>query len=161
MQTILVQDEPRGASQLVEIPVTAGSNRIALPDVQQLRSTVNSQVIIKKIRLIPPTVLTNGITINAANATVAELQKMTLVLYSEMWQKGQYIPLLTFNDFNNSGTAPNRFASTALNNWKRVDWSQSFLQLGNGLVTVGNYVVMLDVEYIKLNAQNVEIEGPQ
>lgn len=160
---ILVQEEPRGPSQLVEIPVpTNGASKVFLPDIQQLRSTAGETIIVKAIRLITVDVLTGGIISLAANAPITELQKLTLVLYCEGWEKGENIPLLTLNDMQAPGsTAPHRYHQTRFSNWRKVDWTKSFLQWVNGTSSAGTpYVVMLDVEYIKLNAANQEIVGP-
>jgi hypothetical protein len=160
-QVIVFMDEPRGPSQLIEIPVTAGSQRITIPDQQQLRSTVDTKVILKAVRLITLATLSDGIITNLPNAPVADLQKMALVIKAEGWEKGQYIPVLTLNDVNDNGTNPNRYNTTRFNNWQNVDWNQSYLQYANGESASGNFVVIFEAEYIKLNAQGRVLEGPQ
>lgn len=164
---ILVQEEPRGPSQLVEIPVPAQVvQRVQLPDVQQLRSTLDNNIIIKAIRLITDKTLTNAPTIGTANATLGELRKISLVLYCEGWEKGQLIPILTLNDTAdadaaNATTIPYRNKTTRFNNWKNVDWSKSYLQYSNGTSSSGSaYSVLLEVEYVKLNSLGQEIIGP-
>lgn len=166
-EIILVQEEPRGPSQLVECPVTTnGAQKVKLPDVQQLRSMVGQTIIIKAIRLITFKVLARGMTINAVNAPLAELQKISLVLYSENWEKGQMIPLLTLNDVHDADstaatTIPFRSKATKFNDWRNVDWAQSYLLYSNGSVSANApYVVMFDVEYIKLDAKGNPIVGP-
>jgi hypothetical protein len=162
MQTVIVQDEPRGPSVLIEVPVTInGQQRIPIPDINQLRSTTTNRIIIKALRLIPPEILTNGIINASVNAPVTELQKMSLTIYCEGWEKGQTIPLLTFNDFVfATGSAPYRNNSTRFSNWVNVDWPKSYLQLANGTVVAGApYVVLLDCEYERLNADNNIIVG--
>jgi len=160
---VYMRQEPRGPSELVEIPVLInGSMRVAIPDVQQLRSTVDQKIIIKGIRLVPPIMLTNGIINNNVNAPITEDVKCVLVIYSQGWEKGHYIPLIALNDCSNQ-TVPTPFvtAKTNFDNWKNVDWSKSFIQYGNGTTGAAGapYVFMLDVEYIKLDAQNNLIEG--
>lgn len=163
---ILVQEEPRGPSQLVEVPVAVATQRQRLPDVQQLRSQEGQTIIIKAIRLITPKVLPNAMTIAGTNAPIAELQKICLVLYSEGWEKGQMIPLLTLNDVADADattatTIPYRNQATRFNNWRNVDWAQSYLQYANGQAAANTpYVVMFDVEYIKLDAYGKPIIGP-
>jgi hypothetical protein len=161
---ILVQDEPRGPSQLIEVPVTVAQSRIPFPDIQQLRSLVNQNIIIKQMRLITLDVLTNGVITGFANAPVAELQKITLLLYCEGWEKGQYIPILTLNDCNvDGGTFPHRYHETRFNNWQNVDWSKSYLQYANGTTAApgeDGYCVMLDVQYLKFDSQGKEIIRP-
>jgi hypothetical protein len=161
---ILVQDEPRGPSQLVEIPVTVAQSRIAFPDIQQLRALVNQNIIIKQMRLITLEVLTNGVITGYPNAPITELQKITLLLYCEGWEKGQYIPILTLNDTTiPGGTFTHRYHETRFNNWQKVDWSKSYLQYANGTVAVPGetgYCVMLDIQYLKFDADGKEIIGP-
>lgn len=163
MSIALVQEEPRGPSQLIEVPVgTNGLNRVNLPDIQQLRSTQTENIILKGMRLVIASVLTNGIISGTVNAANTELAKIALVLYCEGWEKMQYMPLFTMNDmFDPGGTAPHNFNPTRFNNWRKVDWTKSYLQYANGTVSVGApYVVMFDVLYEKLDANNMVIVGP-
>jgi len=165
---ILVQDEPRGPSQLIEVPVTmAGRQRINFPDVQQLRSTVDMRIIIKSMRLIPLAVLSNAPTIGGQNAPDTELVKMSLVIYCEGWEKAQLIPVFILNDTNcgSGSTTPHRVASTKFANWQNVDWTKTYLQLGNGTSTVlpggDPYNVIFEVEYLRIDAQGKEVVGAQ
>jgi hypothetical protein len=157
---IFVQEAPRDASQLIEVPVVAnGLQRVQFPDVQQLRSLVNQIIVIKEIRLITVDVLTNAPLGGQVNAPTAELQKLTLVIYCEGWEKAQLMPILILNDINN--TAPHRFTGTRFNNWENVDWSKTYLQYSNGTQSAGApYAVLLDVVYLKLDADGKEIVGP-
>lgn len=160
-QIILVQDEPRGPSQLIEVPVPASVvQRVNFPDIQQLRSIVNQVIVIKAIRLITGEVLTNGPITGLTNAAVAELQKISLVIYCEGWEKAQYIPVLTLNDMVlPAGTFPHRYQATKFDNWENVDWSKTYLQYSNGTGSSGSaYCVMFDVQYVKLDAQGREIK---
>jgi hypothetical protein len=155
-ETLLVQEEPRGPSQLYEIQVTAnGQTRIPLPDVQQLRSQEGQRVIIKGIRLITPEVLARGPLSGLVTAPLAELQKISLTLYCEGWEKGQLIPLLTMNDMATpAGTFPHRYQPTRFANWQNVDWSKSFLFYSNGTSSANSpYAVLFDVLYIRLDTQ--------
>jgi hypothetical protein len=157
---ILVQEEPRGASQLIEVPVTQnGVSRVMFPDIQQLRSTTSEIVIIKAIRLITPAVLTNAPTSGNATSPLTELKKISITIYSEGWERGQLIPVFVLNDISD-GSAPFRFHPTKFANWKNVDWSKSYLQFSNGTVSAGQpYSVLFDVEYLKLNNLGKIIEG--
>lgn len=157
---IFVQEAPRGPSQLIEIPVTVnGVQRVNFPDVQQLRSLVNQRIIVKEMRLITVDTLTNAPIGGQVTAPTAELQKMTLVIYCEGWEKAQLMPIMILNDVEN--TAPHRFSPTRFNNWANVDWSKSFIQYSNGTVSAGvPYAVMIDVVYEKLDASGKEIIGP-
>lgn len=162
---LLVQEEPRGPSQLIEIPIATATTSFALPDVQQLRSQQGQVIIIKAIRLVTIKVLSNAPVSGNANAPVTELRKISLVLYAEGWMKGYQIPLLELNDVADADSAvattiPYRNRTTRFDNWTNVDWSKSILQFSNGTVAVPTYSILLDVEYIKLDAQNKEIIGP-
>lgn len=162
---MLVQEEPRGPSILVEIPVTGTGQKVKLPDVQQLRSQEGQIVIIKSIRLITEKVLARALTLTMANAPLTQLINMSLTLYSEGWLKGENIPILVLNDMNDSDAAvgttiPFRNKATRFNDWRNVDWAQSYLLFANNFVPTPTYAVLLDVEYIKLNAMNQPILGP-
>lgn len=170
-RVILVQEEPRGPSQLVEIPVPrSGITKLQFPDVQQLRSDQTQQIVIKAIRLITLDFLTNGMISAGVNAPVTELQKMSVVLYCEGWEKGQLIPILTFNDGTFAGsTFPHVYHKMRFNNWESVDWSKSYVQFANGTSSVAEtpYNIILDVEYTRFKLQMingvknyVEIIGP-
>jgi len=164
-EIILVQEEPRGPSILVEIPVTGTGQKVKLPDVQQLRSQEGQTIIIKAIRLITPKVLLGAITLSLPNAPLGQLINMSLTIYSEGWLKGQDIPILVLNDMNDSdaavgSTIPFRNKSTKFNNWRNVDWAQSYLLFANGFLPTPSYAVLLDVEYVKLDANNRPIIGP-
>lgn len=162
-QVIMLQDEPRGPSILVEVNITQnGLQRVPFPDVAQLRSTVDQKVIIKSIRLITAEVLTNAMIAPNVNAPVTELQKMSITLYSEGWEKGQTIPILILNDVTvQAGAFPHRYQPTYFDNWVNVDWPKSYIQFANGTVSAGQpYTVMFDVQYVRLDAQNRIIVGP-
>lgn len=158
-----MQEEPRGPSILLEIPVaTNGQQRVPIPDIAQLRSTTSTQVVVKGIRLISAEVLTNGVISSSPTSPAAELAKMTLTIYSEGWEKGQTIPILTFNDMEFTvGAIPFRRSPTMLDNWVAVDWPKSYIQYANGTTSAGApYVVLLDIQYLRLNNSGNEISGP-
>lgn len=162
-QVLLIQEEPRGPSQLVEIPVPAQIvSKVVLPDIQQLRSQVGQIIIVKAIRLIPDTILPTAPTLGGINAPLTELQKISFVIYCEGWEKGQLIPALELVDtFTEASGVPLKFKTTRFADWKNVDWSKSFLQYSNGTPSSGAaYNVLIEVEYVKLDAQNQEIVGP-
>lgn len=164
-ETILVQEEPRGPSILVEIPVTGTGQKVKLPDVQQLRSQPGQIIVIKAIRLITPKVLARAITLSLPNAPLAQLINMTLTLYSQQWLKGENIPILELNDMVDADstaatTVPYRNKATRLANWRNVDWAQSYLLFANGFTPTPSYAVLLDVEYLKLNDKGDIIDIP-
>lgn len=161
----LVQEEPRGPSQLIEIPVGAnGLTKVMIPDIQQLRSTAQETIVLKSLRLITAKVLTHAPLNGGVVAPRAELIKMSLVLYSEGWEKAQLIPLLTLNDNADADgavatTIPYRNRTTRFDNWQNVDWSKSFVQYSNGQPSANQpYVIVLEAEYVKINSAGKEIK---
>lgn len=165
---ILVQEEPRGPSYMIEIPVTVnGTMRVALPDVPQLRNTSDQIIVIKAIRVVTLDVLTFAPVGGQANAPLAELKKISLVLYSDGWEKGQYIPALVLNDVATpAGTFPYRNNPTKFSSWRNLDWNKSYLTYSNGSGGAAGapYAVLLEVEYVKFQKMNDgslrEIVGP-
>lgn len=163
---ILLQEEPRGASQLIEIPVAGALTKVVIPVVQQLQNNTDQIVVIKALRLITDAVLTNAPTQGGINAPVGEITKMTLTIYSEGWEKGNLIPLATLNDiFTEGSQIPWRQRTMRLADWANVDWNKSFLQFANGTVPAGApYTVILEAEYIRFRrdtgGQLIPIVGP-
>lgn len=161
MQNVIVQTEPRGPSVLIEVNVqNNGSQRVPFPDISQLRSTTDLKIVIKGMRLISSNVLTNGVISANTTAPDSELQKMSITLYAEGWEKGQTIPLVTLNDMQGT-PLPFRETPTRFDNWVNLDFPKSYIQFANGTSSVGApYVVLIDCEYVRLNAQNVIVTGP-
>jgi hypothetical protein len=160
-QSVYLLEEPRGPSIIVEVPVTLnGQGRIPFPDVAQLRSTESQKIILKGMKLITDGILTNGVLNPGVTAPIAELQKMSIVLYCEGWEKGQFIPVLFLNDAEIPGTTiPFRHQGTYFDNWVNVDWPKSYIQTCNGTLTANQpYVVMFEVYYVKLDGQGNEIK---
>lgn len=153
MEKQLIMQEPRGASEIIEIPIASGaSGSVTLPDVPQLRNQGSEVVIIKSIRLITAKVLTNAPTLGTAVTPLADLRKLSLILYSEGWEKGHLIPVLTLNDVADADstaatTIPYRQQTTYLDNWKNVDWNKSKLQFSTGTTAAGASALVLEVQY--------------
>jgi len=136
-KVILVQEEPRGPSELIEVPIAAAAQQAVFPDNQQLRSLIGQNIIIKKMRLVTAKVLTNAPILGTAVTPLIDLRKMVLVLYAEGWEKGHNIPVLSLNDFADGDSAvattiPYRNTPSAFDSWKNVDWSKSKLVFANG-----------------------------
>lgn len=166
-QIILVQEEPRGPSQLIEVPVNVnGIGRVNFPDIQQLRSTPSNDIVIKEIKLITVKALARGIYNDSPNAPLAELQKCALVVYCEGWEKAQFIPLLELNPFYDADgaaatTIPWTHGGKRFADWVNVDWSKSYIQYSNGTVSANSpYVFIFNVGYIRVNKQGQELLGP-
>jgi len=163
MNTVVFRSEPRGPSQLVEVDVTtAGRQRVPFPDISQLRSTPDMRVVIKAIRLITEEVLVRSIVSGNVTAPIAELQKISLVIYCEGWEKAQNIPILTLNDMAlPGGNIPHNYQQTNFNDWVNVSWDKCYLQYANGTLTANTpYTVMLDVQYERFDAQGNLVVGP-
>ncbi len=161
-RVILVQEEPRGPSMLMEVVVdTNGQSKITLPVLATLRNDTTQNIIVKGLNLITAEVLARAPVKGTVNAPLAELQKMSLVLYSQGWLKGLNIPVLRLNDqATPGGTFPHRYHPTKFNNWTQVDWEQSFLQYSNGSTSANApYTVIFEIDYLKLNVNGGEING--
>jgi hypothetical protein len=173
MKTMLVQEEPRGPSMLIEIQKIAGvTSKLTLPDVPQLHNQPDQIIIIKAMRIIPDAVSPTSPTLGVANAPLTELVKMFFTIYSEQWEKGQLIPVPELIDIFIEGSGiPWRNRTAQFNSWKNVDWNKSFFTYANGTPSIaGAYAVLLEAEYVKLQmvtdasgkptGQYVEIIGP-
>ena len=166
----LVQVEPRGPSQLIEVAVTTVTSKINFPDISNLRNESDQIVIIKAIRLIVAGVLSNAPTLGFVTAPDSEIIKTTLVLYSEGWEKGQLIPTNILNDMTvPGGNAPYKQLPTKFDSWSNLDWSKSFIQFSNGTASApgdDGYAFLFDVEYVKMRKDPnnegglIEIIGP-
>lgn len=170
-QVIFIQDQPRGPSILIEVPIAAAAQRVNFPDIQQLRSYAGNVIIIKKLRLIHFEVLANGILTAAANMPIVDLQNSVVTIYAEGWEKGKSIPVLDLNDINDQvsaagTTVPFRTSQPSFDNWAAVDWPQSYIQFANGQSASVAGVFIFEAEYVKLNANDYkngiwsEIKGP-
>jgi hypothetical protein len=160
---LLIQEEPRGASILIEVACAAnGLSELPLPLIQQLQTDPTQIVVIKGLRLVPIGELNVAPRSGNANAPITELQKLTLMLYSDGWEKGFRIPILALNNtFIEGSGLPFRDRSTKLANWQKVDWNKSTLYFNNGTVSVGAaYSVLFEVEYVRFDNQGKEIWGP-
>ena len=160
---IMLQQEPRGPSILVEVNVTTnGLQRQNFPDQPQLRSTSDQKIILKAMRLVTTEVLTKSVLSGNPIAPIAELQKITLVLYCEGWEKAQFIPVLFLNDATDpSGSVAHVYQPTNFDNWENVDWNKSYIQYANGTSSAGTpYAVVFDVGYVRLNSMGVAQIGP-
>ena len=159
---LLIQEAPRGASYLIEVPVIAGAGSpIALPLIQELTSDTTQNVIIKSLRLVTDQELTNAPTNLGVVAPLTELQKISLILYAEGWEKGYLIPVLSLNSIFTEGSGiPYRDRTMKLDNWQNVMWNKSKLVYSNGTVPVGApYVVVFETEYQRFDKQGKEITG--
>jgi len=163
--TLLVMEEPRGPSQLIEVLIPAQVvSVVQFPVIQNLQNQTDQIVIIKAMRVIPASILTNGPTSGLVNAALTELQKISLVLYSQEWIKGQLIPACTLIDtFTEGSGIPFSTRTKRFDNWKDVNFGKSTLQYSNGAPSSGAaYCVIIEVEYQKFKKVGndlVEIQG--
>jgi hypothetical protein len=164
---ILIQEQPRGASQTVEIPIAAASADINFPDIPELRSDAEFRVIIKGIRHITNKVLTNGPVTGVVNTPRVDMVKISLQLYSEGWLRGYNIPLLTLNDMADADSAvattiPYRTKATRFDDWQ-ISWNKSKVHFSPGTTAAGASVLVLEIEYERYRLSNgswVLVTGP-
>ncbi len=163
---ILVQEEPRINSILVEILVPASVvQRVQCPDVQQLRSTTQQRIVIKSVSLVTPKVLSHGILSGLVNAPITELRKISFTIYSMGWERGQYIPILFLNntadsDATTATAIPYKNTAPRLADWESVSWDKCYLQYANTQPSVGTaYSVIVEVQYLKFDVNGAEILG--
>jgi len=162
---LLVQQEPRGPSQLIEIPVTAAFNgltRVPIPDIPLLRNAGARIILIKGMCLITPSVLPVAPTAGQVNAPLTELRKASLTLYSHQWEKGMLIPLLSMNNIYTEGSGePWVSQPFKLDDWADVDWNKSYITYANGTPVAGApYTILFDVLYQKVNTDGTPVKGP-
>jgi hypothetical protein len=164
--TMLVQEEPRGPSMLIEVLLDAaqlGLSSVTLPIVQELQSDMTQTTIIKGIRLVTVGELSNGPISGFVNAPLTELVKISLLLYAEGWTKGFNIPILSLNStFTEASGIPYIKRTNKFMNWQDVMWNKSKLIYSNGTAVVGTpYCVLIEVEYVRFDANGLELRGPQ
>lgn len=163
-RTWLVQEAPRGPSQLIEIQVlNNGLSQVPqFPTVPNLQSDVDKTIITKAIRIIPAEVLAFGPTSGNPTAPLTELEKLSFSIYCEGWLKAQNIPLLTLVDvFIEGSGVPYRNRTMQFNNWVRIMWEKCVLQYSNNTASVGApYCIVMEVEYLRLDKNGKEIIGP-
>lgn len=158
---ILVQEEPRGPSMLVQKAILIGQSRLQFDDVPELRNSANKRIIIKGIRVIVPGLTVAPFNVGTVLAPLTELQKIYLNIYSEEWIKAQAIPILELNDVFIEGSGiPFRTASTRLNNWENLDWSKTEIIYAQGTACAVDCTLVVEVEYVNIDNMGQEIIGP-
>lgn len=163
MQNKYLKSEPRGASELIEVPIASGaSGQISFPDVPQLRNQGGEVVILKAMRLITAKVLSHAPTTGVAVTPIADLRKMSIILYSNGWEKGHLIPALVLNDVQDQDstaatTIPFRENTTYFDNWQDVDWNKSKVQFSNGQTAAGASTLVFEVEYQRFLISNGQL----
>lgn len=130
-ETILVQNQPVVNYTIVEVQVTAnGLGQVSITDQPMLKSYQGHRVVIKAIETIPPKALAKAPVSGLAAAPLAEMQKASLVLYCDGWEKEQYVPILRLNAFHDGDstaatTVPFVNDFQAFSNLNNVDWTKS------------------------------------
>lgn len=116
--------------QAIEIPVPNGSTltRFFFQDQPQLRNAY-----IKGIQFYTPTVLTATPNTGSTPATLAEMRKTTLTLYSGDLQVVFNMPILNLNEINDF-TSPFTFNLPELQDIT-ISWVKSYIQLSSAAVT--------------------------
>jgi len=164
-ELILVTEEPRGPSQLIEIQVTTATSPIKWPSTDELISDDVVTIILKGMRLITDKVLAIAPS-GAINAPLAELVNISIIIQAEGWIKGQTIPILTLNDMADADataatTIPYRAKpTTKFNSWRRVEWNKCLLVWSAGTAPTPPFSVCMEIEYERLNTKGGIIYGP-
>lgn len=156
--TMLVQQQPIEASELVEIPVANGASSAVIPDQPQLRNQGGEKIVITAIRLITDKVLAFAPTLGTATTPLADLKNMALILYSDGWEKGHNIPVLSLNDVNDSDstaatTIPFVNSLPSFGNWNDIDWNKSKLVFASGQVASQASACIFQVEYLRIRTK--------
>lgn len=160
---VLVQEEPRGPSQLIEILIPANvTSTVALPLIQQLTSDTRKLIVIKSLRLVTVGEIPVAPVSGLPNAALTELVKIFFTIYAEGWEKGKLIPLLSLNNtFIEGSGIPYRSRTTKLANWDAVDWNLSNLIWANGTPSNGTaYAIIFEAEYERFSKDGQRIIGP-
>lgn len=167
-QVILVQEEPLSCFEVIETAILvadAGGFDKNVKESNILRSDTDQTIVVKAIRVTVPGKLAFGPITGLPIAPVSELQKITLTIYSEGWERGHNIPILNLNDVTvPGGTEPFRRTSFKLNDWRKIDWPSSFFKWSNGSGGIApgatGYCIMLEIEYVRLNKRGEPVSGP-
>lgn len=141
--------------QLVSQVVTTTGQTVNLTDQPQLRNTQDQRIKIKMIEIITTDCLTfdpnnTGIAISPN----AELQKATLVLYDNGWNKVYQLPLMMLNHLRSATTPANEYPRE-FNDLEKVDWNKSQIVFVTAPNPTPNYSIVLGVSYSReeLNPQ--------
>ena len=118
--------------QAIEIPVPSGSTltRFFFQDQPQLRNAY-----IKGIQFYTPTVITATPNTGSTPATVADMKKTALTLYSGDLQVVFNMPILNLNEINDL-TNPFVFQLPEIQNIT-ISWVKSYIQLATAAGTTG------------------------
>lgn len=162
MEKMLIQSQPIRNWTLIETAIAVGNNRIAIQDQPMLKSYAGHRVVIKSLELITAKALTNGVNVNGATITRADIIKMVLVLYCEGWEQVQYIPLsrlIAIQDADSAvgTTIPFMKDATFFENLKDVDWTKSYFLTAAGTTIATAGVIILGVQYSVFNDNGQEI----
>lgn len=116
--------------QAIELPVPNGSTltRFFFQDQPQLRNAY-----IKGIQFYTPTVLTATPNTGSTPATLADMRKTTLTLYSGDLQVVFNMPILNLNEINDF-TSPFTFNLPELQDIT-ISWVKSYIQLSSAAAT--------------------------
>lgn len=127
--------------QSIEVPVPNGSTltRFFFQDQPQLRNAY-----IKGIQFYTPTVLTATPNTGSTPATLADMKKATLTLYSGDLQVVFNMPILNLNEMNDL-TSPFTFNLPEIQDLT-ISWVKSYIQLSSAAATT-NVAFSMGVYY--------------
>lgn len=162
MEKVVYQQEPLANYWLIEIPVPAQAvTSVAIPTQNWLRSTNGKIVIIKSLELVTAKTLAKAPVSGATNATLAELLKASLTLYSDGWERLQYVPLLRLNSLHDSDSA----VATTIpftqevqkTDFRSVEWEKSKINF-NGASSGSAYSILIGIQYLVVDGQGKVIK---
>lgn len=149
----LVQSQPIVNWTIVETVIANASTRVPFQDQPMLRNTDGKKVFIKSIECISAKMLTNGVLNSGTTTTRDDLRKMVLVVYSQQWERVQYIPLTRLiaqhdSDATTATTIQFMNDPTMFENLTDVDWTKSYVQFANGTSASAASVLILGIQYV-------------
>jgi hypothetical protein len=140
------------------VPVGAGIGQVNFPDIPELRSDSEKDIIIRSMEVFPGEIVPNTFSGNPV-ATTAQIQNAFITLYIYGENKVYRVPLVKFVNLYAGGTnAAALFWTNDLNelcNYK-VDWTKSFLSFPTPLTVEAQFSFLFNMGYMKLPPGTLE-----
>jgi hypothetical protein len=145
---------PQDYMEGVELIVTpgVGIGQVNFPDIPELRSDSEKDIIIRSLEVYPAEVLPLTFSGNPV-ATTAQVQNAFLTLYIYGENKVYRVPLIKFVNVYAGGTnAGSLFWTDELNQLEnyKVDWTKSSLNFPSPITVEANLSFFFNVSYMKL-----------
>lgn len=133
----------------IEVPIVAGApTKVMFPDLPNLRSQADQNIIIKSMEVITATVMPtspNGATVSP----IAEMKKAVIVLYNNGEESIYRVPVLKLNRINDF-TNPFQPIWEEFDDLKNVDWSKSYILFSSAPANTP-YSFVFGVSYLKFS----------